>query len=257
MSRKYNILHAFFMPFYSKAFYRDVGQSWRGTGYGFLFILLLVCWIPLTFIFIQYGKEMVKDVVKPQLGQVPHMQITQGVLSVDAPMPYIIDDSDTGKPQIIIDTSGKYTNLDQTTAQVLVTKTGFLVRQNNDTVKSVTFQKSTNLDITQANLDKWLGEVVKYTSVSIYPVAVIASYIYRILQTILYAAIGCLILDLFVKSKLQYRTVLRLSVMSVTPPIIISTILSIIGVAFPFEWLFYFVLAMGYLTFALRVNKQQ
>lgn len=257
MARKYNILHAFFMPFYSKSFYRDVGQAWRGTGFGFLLILLLVCWLPLTFIFINYGNEMVDNMVKPQLGQVPAMQIKEGVLTVDAPMPHTIDNPDTGKPQIIIDTSGKYTNLSQTDAQVLVTKTNVMVEQNNDSVRTYEFNKSTNLEITQEKLQKWLATVVKYLSMSFYPFAVIISFLYRIIQVILYAVIGSLILDLFVKSHLQYRAILRLSVMAVVPPIIISTILSVVGVAFPFELLFYFVLAMIYLMFGLRANKPQ
>ena len=255
MARKYNILHAFIMPFYSKQFYRDVGQSWRGTGFGFLFILLLACWLPLTFVFINDGNEMVDSVVKPQLEKVPAMQVKEGILTVDAPMPYTIDGPNTGKPQVVIDTSGKYANVGQTEAQVLVTKTNVSIKQNNDGIKTYTFNKSTNLEVTQDKLHKWLEIGIKYLTMSFYPFAVIISFLYRISQVILYAVIGSLILDLFVKSQLQYRAILRLSVMAVVPPIIISTVLSIVGVAFPLELLFYFVLAMVYLMFGLSANK--
>jgi len=256
MSKKYKMWHGFFMPFYSSAFYRDVGKNWRGTGYGFLFVILAICWIPITGFIMMEAKKIANTVFLPQTENIPQMHLKDGRLSVNAPMPLTIVDTKTNQPQLIIDTSGKYMNLKQTNANVLVTEKNISIRDDQQ-IRTYQFSKDLDLVINKDKVRSWIKSSLDYFSVIFYPSALVISYIYRILQTIIYAAIGCLIIDLFLKTKLPYKTVVRLSVMAVTPPIILSTIAGLVGVTFPFEWLLYFILAMIYLTVGMKANQNE
>jgi hypothetical protein len=41
--RRYSIFHPLVLAFYSKPLYQDVGRRWKGTGLGYLLLLLAVC----------------------------------------------------------------------------------------------------------------------------------------------------------------------------------------------------------------------
>ncbi len=44
--RRYGIIHAPVLAFYSRAFYRDVGTQWGGLSFLYLMLLLAACWLP-------------------------------------------------------------------------------------------------------------------------------------------------------------------------------------------------------------------
>ena len=60
------------------------------------------------------------------------------------------------------------------------------------------------------------------------------------------------------KSKIPYISLIRLAVVAVTPCIIIKTVLGILQVNIPVAGLWYFLIAIGYLFFAVRtVTKDE
>jgi hypothetical protein len=99
----------------------------------------------------------------------------------------------------------------------------------------------------------WVQAFGKYFSVVAYPVALAASFAYRVLQMLLYAAIGMLFVKML-KAPLDYPTVLRLASVSITPVILLSTMQMLTGLHVPAYWLVCFVIAMGYLFFAVKSN---
>jgi hypothetical protein len=87
-----------------------------------------------------------------------------------------------------------------------------------------------------------------------YPAALLVSYVYRILQVLIYASIGLLFAHLL-KAPLEYPELLRLSSVAVTPAIVADTLRSTAGVGSSLLWWFFcFLLSMGYLLFAVRAN---
>ncbi|MBU1628661.1 MAG: DUF1189 domain-containing protein, partial [Gammaproteobacteria bacterium] len=58
------------------------------------------------------------------------------------------------------------------------------------------------------------------------------------------------------KHSVKYETAYRLTLVAVTPAIILGTLLSIFRIHYPYQLLFYFVLSMGYLFFAITAAKQ-
>jgi hypothetical protein len=86
--------------------------------------------------------------------------------------------------------------------------------------------------------------------------AVISSFIFRLVLVLIYGAIGflfCRIADV----KLDYQTLMRLAVIASTPVIILDTVLEISNINIPFFWLICFVIVMFYLYFGVRANKIQ
>ena len=59
------------------------------------------------------------------------------------------------------------------------------------------------------------------------------------------------------KTDRPYQTLLRLSVMAITPVIIVSTVFDVLGVKVPFHGLVYFLAAMGYLYFGVYSVSRQ
>lgn len=249
MNRKYNYLHAIFMPFFSRSFYQDVALNWKGTAFGFLFLLLALCWIPITIIIIHSSHLIANEMVSSDL-KFPAFTINKGQLSIDAPVPYVIDDPKTKKPVIIVDTSGRYTALSQTEAKVLITKTTAAIKDQQET-RIYHFKPDLNFYMDQALLKQWIAKFIVFMSIFIFPFCLLFSFLYRMLEAVIYASIGNAIIDKFTKSGLPFDGILRLSVMAMVPPIIISTVLTCVLVSFAFEWLCYFILAMIYLGFGL------
>jgi len=91
-----------------------------------------------------------------------------------------------------------------------------------------------------------------YGALALFPFFVIVSFVFRILQLLIYAVIGLLFTKIC-KTKHSYQTLLRLSVMAITPVIIISTVVEIAAIKIPLQSLLYFIAAMGYLFFGVKI----
>src|ERR1044072_9047860 len=104
--KRYSFLHAPVLSFFSMPFYRAVGRNWRGTGLLYMFILLLVLWIP-TLIKMQIGLSRFIAQDSPRITQqIPRITIKNGQAWTDVPTPYFIKD-DKGQPIAIIDMTGQ------------------------------------------------------------------------------------------------------------------------------------------------------
>ncbi len=96
----------------------------------------------------------------------------------------------------------------------------------------------------------------KFFAVAFYPIAVLSSFIYRIIQALIYALIGILIAR-YMKVELDYQALVRLAVISITPVIILSTILSVTGVKVPLMGTICFVIAMAYMCFGIKQRQRK
>ena len=88
-----------------------------------------------------------------------------------------------------------------------------------------------------------------------FPFAVLGSFIYRVLQALLYGLIGLLFAN-SLKAKLDYSATLRLAVVAVTPAIWLATLLELTGESLPYFWILSFVLAMAYLFYGVKANTE-
>jgi hypothetical protein len=250
-ARKYSILHIPVMSFFSKDLYRDVGLNWRGTCLGYLLLLLAVCWIPWMVKTHMGLSKFVKDYAPKIVSQVPTITIKDGLASIDEPQPYYILVPDTNDVFIIIDTTGTITSLADSNALVLITKTEVIFAENEGETFSFADTDIKDFTLSQAKLNRWLNTLQKLAVPVMYPLALAFSYAYRIIQALIYAAVGLLFAHGF-KTKIEYPAMLRLAVAAVTPAIIVNTITSLAGIASCGMWMLYLGIALGYLAFGVH-----
>lgn len=253
--KRYAILHPLYLSFFSRDLYRDVRTNWKGTGFLYLLLLLSITWLPVMYkLHLGISKGIQQEAPK-YIGQVPKITIVHGEVSIDRPVPYTITDPDSRASLMVIDTSGKISSLEQTTALALLTKNKFMYRKPRGTETRI-YDLST---INSFTLDRdlvngWVQASRKYFAALAYPFVLAASFAYRVLQMLLYAAIGMLFANML-KTPLDYPAVLRLASVSITPVIILSTLRTLTGLHVPAFWLACFVIAMAYLFFAVKANS--
>lgn len=254
--KRYSILHPLYLSFFSRDLYRDVRTNWKGTGFLYLLLLLAITWLPVMYKFHLGIAEGVQQEAPKYIAQVPKITIVHGEVSIDQPVPYTISEPDNGTPLMVIDTSGQITSFEQTTALMLLTKNKFMYReaQGNETrMRIYDLSQIEAFTLDRDRVNGWVQIFRQFFAAFAYPFAVASSFVYRFLQLLLYAAIGMLFVKM-VKAPLDYSAVLRLATVSITPVVILSTLSTLTGLHIPDFWLVCFVIAMGYLFFAVKAN---
>lgn len=261
--RRYNFFEALILSFFSKSLYRDVALNWRSGTVGYLFLLLTLCWLA-----VFAGAWLVLNVIH-QLKvnqsiayvlkitpQIPVIRIINGTVTTPENRPYLIKDPNTQQVLAIIDTSGKYTDLDKGPAQFLLTKNA-MIGSFGHQKKVETLASNLNMQVNPNQAPaaaETFQQYLKWHWLLLFPVFLIFSFLFRLFQAVVYALFGK-VFTLMFNVPLTYGQVLRLSLVAITPVIIISTILTLANIEFPYQYLFNFVLAMAYLIYAILSNK--
>ena len=252
--KRYSILHAFVLSFFSKSLYRDVGRHWRGTGLGFLFFALLLVWIP-TMIKMQVGITRAINNDSPAFTQqIPRITITNGEVSTDVQTPYFIKDTDNGTPLIIIDTTGEYQNLDDSPAKILLTKTKVIARDERQT-RIFELKDVESFELDRARVEGWLQTAKRWFVPALFPIVLACSFIFRAIQVLIYAAIGLLFAKM-ANTNLNYQTLMRLAAVALTPVLLLNLLLEFMPFRIPLWWLLGTIIGLAYLFFAVKSNSE-
>lgn len=249
--KKYTLFHIPPLSFYSTSLYRDVAFNWKGIGFGYLFLLLALCWLLLVINIDQHTGQFFDDEAPFVISQIPTITIENGQASIEELQPYFIYDPETAEEMAVIDTTGNINSLEGINAPVLLTRTQLIFKKNEFETRSFELSEIGDYVLDQETLYHWSNFIKSYLSVIIYPFALISSFIFRVIQVLIYAAIGMLFV-LICKTQLEYSQLLRLSVVAVTPCIIINTVLWLSSVNLPMSGLIYFMLTMLYLFVGVK-----
>lgn len=259
--QRYKFFHPWLMSFFSKDLYRDVGSNWKGIAAKYMFVLQLIIWLPMIYMFYTSYDVALNKEFKPFIEQIPEMRIEKGELSIDKPVPYTIRDTETGEVIVVIDTSGQITSLDQTQAQLLITKTQVMAYKDRDKttgkaqkIETYSLSEIDDFEMTREQVMEWAVTLKPWLMLIVYVLAVLGAFLYRVVQALLYGAIGCLFSKMM-GAKLTYQQCMRLSLIAVTPAIILGTVFSLMSVSYNYQLTSYFALSMIYLFFAVKANK--
>lgn len=247
----YRIWQAPPLAFFSQALYRDVALRWKGVALGYLLLLLILCWIPGAIKIHRSFAYFVDEEAPLVIEQVPEITIIDGQAFIDEPQPYTIRDPETGAPLVVIDTSGTITSLEQTEARGLVTARQAIFQKNAIETRSFSFETVDRYTLNQEKITHWLDISKNWAAPVLYPFCVLFSFAYRLVQALIYACIGLFIAYLC-KGKLPFDALLRLSIIAMTPAIIIGTLVDAAAIRLPWAGLWFFLLAIGCLTFGIR-----
>jgi hypothetical protein len=247
--RRYSIFHVPALSFFSKELYIDVGQNWKGVNFLYLLLLLAVCLIPRIINLHRGISNFVNNEAPAVVNQVPEITITDGQVSIKETQPYYIKDPDSDEPLAIIDTTGQIESLEDTDAFFLLTGNKVIIKESKFENRTYDLSNVKAFAVDSERITGWLHIGRKFLAVVIYPFALLGSYVYRIVQVLIYAAIGLLFAS-FCKTTLSYATLIRLAVVAVTPCIIVGTILGLAETSIPY--FLYIVAALVYLFFAVK-----
>jgi hypothetical protein len=239
------------MSFFSKSLYQDVGRNWRGTGLLYLFILLIIVWVP-TMIRMHVGLSRFVDEESPVITQqIPRITIKNGQASTDVATPYFIKDKQ-GNPVAVIDMTGEYRDLDNTTAFVLLTKTKVFVKNRNQT-RIYDLQPVGSFEMDRDWAERFLQILRTWMVPALFPILLILSFIARAIQVLIYAAIGLGFAKL-ANTSLSYKTLMRLAAVALTPVLLLNLLLEFLPFSIPFWWLLGTLIGLAYLFFAVKSN---
>lgn len=250
--KKYSMIDIPLMSFYSKELYRDVCFNWKGIGFGYLFLLVLICWIPQMFYMQNAFSTFIKNEAPSIMSQVPDVIFTEGVASTQAKQPYIIKDPQGDKAFFVIDTTGSITNLDDANGAIgLLTKNELIIRKDARQTRTFSFKDIKHFTLNQPQILAWSQWLSKYTMLALSPFILIGSFFGKMILMVIYGLIG-MAFAAILKTKLSYETLLRLSVVAVTPSMIIGAILQASQTASGLSGLEAFAITMIYLFIGVK-----
>ncbi|TAN43119.1 MAG: DUF1189 domain-containing protein [Nitrospirae bacterium] len=250
--KEYSFLHALYLSFFSRQFYYDVISRWKGTGLAYLAALLALCTLPGVMKMQADVSTYINREAAMYIRQLPLITISKGELSISEPEPYIIKDEKTGDPFMIIDTTGSMNSLRGSKAMVLFTKRTIVL--GRDGHESRTFNLSDFGDkvvIDRGSAFDFMDSFVETFPFIYYPVSLFFSWLLNTLLAVLYAVFGGMVAR-GTGASLDFKSLVRLAAVSLTPVLLSGALLTLAGVAVPFWWLVSVITPLGYITYAVK-----
>lgn len=263
---------ALYMAFYSRKLYVDVAKRWKGVCFFYLFLMIAVASIPLSArLIFDYNQFITEQIVEP-LATVPPLELRDGVISFNEPMPYFVK-SKTGATVAMIDTRTDGMGMKGTSPELmlLVTRDKFYVRPPTINLFPAIAQTSESQEpvVTQVEKGQYkivvLSELVKSSGLLsfkwllaalIYPFVV--SFFFGVFFSLflIIAMIAQVYSWLILRFKIKFIDTVRLLIVSSTAQL--SVLLGFLSVnyLFPGLNLLCLVLCMVYFSYAIMSVKK-
>lgn len=253
--RKYNFIDSLYLSFYSKPFYRDIAGNWKGLCFTYLLFILCILGIPETSRLHSELSDFLSSETPKYVKQVPTITITQGKVSIKEPVPYFINVPEKNTPFAIIDTSGRITSLEKTSAVLLLTDSKLIVKNRSSESRSFDLAEIGDITIDQKVILEWIESFDALFSVVLFPFVLLFSFVFHVIQVLVSAGIGSLFAKKF-QANLNYKALIRLSVVSFTPAIILQAVHAMLDIPFPYRSPLSFLISLGYLYYAVGLNAE-
>jgi len=252
--RRYTIIHPLFMSFYSKDFYRDVAQNWKNYAFLYLLFLLALCSVVKT-VKIHYDlSDFLTKHAPAFISQFPAVTFSNGKASIDQDEPYFIKDPNSGEDIIIIDTTGQINSLNDTNAVMLLTETKLIIKKSDRQTQVFALSEIEDFRLDKDVVYGWLRIVQKWLAVIFFPFFVLGSFVYRLVQVLIYGIIGMLFASIL-KTDIEFQSLISITIMAITPVVILDTFMgppSISAVLWRFVC---FLISMGFLFYGIKSNS--
>lgn len=261
--KRYTIFHAPLFSFFSADFYRAVAHRWRGIGFWYLLLLVVLTCLPGAVRLWIATSQLSSETLAPLTSQIPRIEIQNGEATVNARQPIFVTDPESGKTIFIIDTTGKTTSLDPYDNVLLLTKSKLIVKQPHQTQEMLLRDLAPLLGDPVVIDREWIEGTIfwwaKLISVLYLPIVALFAFLYRFVEMFLLAIVG-IIIAASQKPSLSFAQVLRLSAMALTPVILLNTVYEQVVPAHRFWcvwWLICIAIPIGYLVFGIRAAREQ
>ena len=253
--RRYSILRAIPLSFFSSDLYRDVATSWRGIG--LVFQLLLAAFLTLLVLVRIYSalNLWVHREGQQLADQVPKIVIRHRVVEVDRAMPYVIRDSDMRHELAIIDTTGRITSLDSLEASVLLTADRVVMRKSSAETRIVSLSGVENFSLSSDRVKHWLKLLSIWGPILAAPFVLGGLFVVRLIQALAFACAGLLVARL-AKADLDFDALLRVAAVALTPATFVDTALGLARHK-PAGWgVIWITIVFAYLVWGVIANRR-
>jgi hypothetical protein len=243
------------MAFFSRDLYRDAARHWGGLSFLYLGLLLAVTWVPVMVAVDATFDRLIAEEAPKFVEQIPTIVIRDGRVSVDVQQPYCVNHPETGECLAMIDTTGATTSLKDSEAKILLTESSLVIAGDSTKTEAHSLDAIEELTIDQDAANGILAFAGRFLAVLLYPLVVLFSFGYRVTLTLLYGVAG-LALAKTEGIKLSFGSLCSLSIMAMTPAILIQTVLDTAGSQIPKAHLIFLAVALIYLLFGIRACAQ-
>lgn len=256
--RTFTLFQTLYLSFFSRPLYQDIRRNWRGFCLSYLLVILMFYWVPEMMNMNNNISEFIADEAPQYVDQVPMITISKGKASIKEGVPLYIYDKKNNTPVAIIDTSGQILSLDNTPAVVLLTGDSLLVRQDRDSkeTRRLSLSDMDDITITPKLIYNWLEVFNNLFVVVLFPVALLLSFLIHVVQVFLLAMLGRSFAKYFT-IQLDFKTLVRLSVVAFTPAIMLETVHAVLDIYYPYSSFFSFLITGGYLFYAVGCNAEK
>jgi len=247
---------------HSVPLYQEVAVRWKGLNALYLFLFLLVGWFPWVVKEQSELNRYAQEWVEPLIGEFPRFGISSGKLWVDGEPRRTISDPKTGRPLLLIDTTGQTLSLDGLSIPALVTADALIFRKEavvEEKMEAVVEEKMSfsnlpNRSVTPQELRElaahWIPSLLWYS----YPLLLLGSFLFRSIQVILLSGVGLIVCSLL-ETDLTLPALIRVSVLAITPAMILRTLCNVFDIVIPFSGLLFTLITIGYLVFGISANR--
>lgn len=267
----YSFWSALYMSFYSRRLFVDVGKRWRGFGFLYLLLVVVLFYTPYALRLSLSLNESFSEQFKEPLNRIPVFYIQNGKVLFDKPMPYFIK-NDKNQVVTIIDTTGKINdfNKDYPYLTILINKDKLSFKPptfelfgiknpmpEHSTPLVQTFDNQTNLvfDGKKISEEKKIIRLKYISQVILYPITIVTIYSVLITLFLLLGFLGQVFSRVFFDFSPKLIQSVRILVVSGTPMLLVLSFLVTLNVIFTGYGLILMILLVFYYSLAIRALR--
>ena len=188
---------------------------------------------------------------------IPNFTFSKGELTVEGKMPIISDNANGSNSNevFIIDTSGKTDEsiLKSYENAIFIGKDKLVQKKNNFETRSFSFKDFQGLNLNKTDIENFIP-MLRWINVFIIVFGLLWFFVSKLISALFLSLIG-LILSGIKNVKMDFSSLYKLSIYSLTLPIIIKVLCSGFGISIPHFWILYFTIGSIYLWNAIPVKK--
>jgi hypothetical protein len=250
--KRFGAFSALVLSFFSAELYRDVGRRWRGIGFWYLALLMLITAVPDAIkAHIGFGK-FVKDDAQSVISTFPTITIKNHKASIAEPEPYLWREP-KGQVLLYVDTTGKFDLPAGQNALAKLSDTQLFLKKSTSETTVYALAQFPDFSVDKNDLGRWLDVSTHWVGAVVFGFLFIFPFIGHFFQILIYGLFGMVFCAMF-NAKLDYAALLRLSAVAITPAVLIATALDLTGVNIPAAGWIYFGIEMLFLGIAVKAN---
>jgi hypothetical protein len=211
---------------FSKPLYVDVAHNWRGIGARYLFLLVVLTWLPVLVGMTLSMNSFLAYEAPETLKNFPSIKIVKGVASSNIKEPYALGRWD--RPMFVFDPQWDPSLPWTTRAPMVMTQTELIRDYGNGTFKRYPLSSFPDMTLDRERILSWLRTIRNFMIPGGMLVLGGFSLVYRLLLALVFAAIAG-VLNNSMQAGLSYRALVRLAVISMTGPLYVDALLWIMG----------------------------